>query len=125
MFYEDPTSPLLNPNVQREISRLHDADGLVFVVDGQLARFETNLDEFEKLQRDLRSRGVDIDEKPIVFQINKRDIDASVSIEHISNFFKVVRCSYVESIATEGVGTIETLSLLISLMQKCRVLAPR
>ncbi len=117
LFYEDPNTPSLNPAVGREIDLLQDADGILFVIDGQTARMPANLDEFDKLHRDLKSRGIDASTKPTVFQVNKRDLANGFPVEQVYEDFKAQQSAYVESIATEGQGPVKAIRQLVRLIR--------
>lgn len=52
--------------VKVELDRLAGIDGLLFVLDSQVARQGANQYELEKLQRDLRGRGLDLEPIPKV-----------------------------------------------------------
>ncbi|MFO0737743.1 MAG: GTPase domain-containing protein [Labilithrix sp.] len=112
----DPTRADCHPSIAWEIDRAAEADGLVFVIDCRIGRESANLYHREKLRRDLASRGVDIDRKPIVFQANKRDLAEVVPMSWISENFRVPRCTYVESVATSHVGTLEAMRELLRLI---------
>lgn len=116
LSYEDPTNPALDKRIVYEIDRLCICDGIIFVIDSRRRMQEHNLHAFEELKRDLASRKRVIDSKPIVFQINKRDLDDICSMEWIREHFSTQRCDYVESIATQGIGTMEAVDKLFGLM---------
>jgi len=118
LYYEHPEDRASDKEIFCEIDRLCMCDGIVFVIDSQVPRKEHNLWQFEKLKRDLASRGVDIDTKPIVFQANKRDLDNICSMEWVRENFRTQRCDYVESIAAQGIGTREALDTLIDLIEQ-------
>lgn len=117
LYYEDADDPRFNAGVRMEVGWLCDADGILFVIDSQEARGPANEDEFTKLRRDLAHRGVDLNDKPIVFQANKRDLDEPTSLDVLRETFRVRRCSYVESVAPKGIGTTEAVLALADLMR--------
>lgn len=116
LYYENPLDPDLDERIIREIDHLCTCDGMIFVIDSQLSVRDHNLEAFENLKRDLASRGVELDSKPIVFQANKRDLPNICSMEWVRENFRTQRCDYVESIATQGIGTLEAIDKLIDLM---------
>ncbi|MDP3274725.1 MAG: GTPase domain-containing protein [Deltaproteobacteria bacterium] len=116
-FSYDPTSSELQPEIAEEISGLERADGIVFVIDGQIERWHANLHEFEKLQRDLRSRGMDASKKPTVFQINKRDLPSYAWTEEMARHFYADRCAYVETCAERGDEAIEAFRTLVRMIR--------
>ena len=116
LYYENPLDPDLDKRIIREIDHLCTCDGMIFVIDSQLPMRDHNLEAFENLKRDLTSREIDIDSKPIVFQANKRDLDNICSMEWVRENFRTQRCDYVESIATQGIGTMEAIDKLFDLV---------
>ena len=46
----------------------------MFVSDSQMAREESNIDMLENLERNLEVNGFNIEDVPLVFQYNKRDL---------------------------------------------------
>ena len=111
----EPTDPHLDPRITMELDRLALANGYVFVLDSQTMRAETNLQEYASLVRDLSARGVDAHTRPIVFQVNKRDLPSIVTMDWVRANFFADRCAYVESIATKHIGTVEAMRELLRL----------
>jgi hypothetical protein len=108
--------PLLDKQFAQEMNYLCQCDGILFVIDSEIESKGYSLNEFALLKRDFTLCGVDIDAKPIVFQANKRDFDNICSMEWVKENFRTQRCDYVESIATQGIGTLEAIDKLINLM---------
>jgi hypothetical protein len=115
LHYENPDDLRLDQGVRLELDWLLEADGLVFVLDSQASRGPANREEFLKLERDLAHRGVDVKDKPIVFQANKRDLSNLIAMRDVQDMFGASQC-YVESVAPAGVGTLEAVVALASLM---------
>jgi GTPase SAR1 family protein len=88
---------------------LNGADGIVFVADSQLARLNDNLESWKTLVSNLESYGIDIGQLPVVLQYNKRDLDPKIEIGTIEAAFNLNGTPVFQSIATEGVGVIETI----------------
>lgn len=105
--------------VADEMTRLRDVLGLVFVLDSQQSRFAANVEHFSRLSRDLSHIGIDINSKPIVFQVNKRDLLPVCSMATVQSHFSASRCAFVESIATQSIGTLEALQALVALVDAC------
>src|ERR1700692_1841835 len=53
---------------------LKGVDGIVFVADSQKPMLEANVESLKNLRENLGEIGLSIDELPIVFQLNKRDL---------------------------------------------------
>jgi signal recognition particle receptor subunit beta len=108
----------LDPRVRRELNWLRDADGFVFVLDSQPARQPANREQLALLERDLRAEGRELDEIPVVFQANKRDLPNSTAMETLREEFRTGLCAHAESVASEGVGVLETVRLLLSMIEE-------
>ncbi|AKT43575.1 hypothetical protein [Chondromyces crocatus] len=114
--YNDAASLPADHPVQQELDWICEADGLVFIIDAQREREGANLEQFEHLTRDLRHRGLDLNDKPVVFQVNKRDLDSTSPLDEFRSVFGTRRCAFVESVASAGVGTREAILTLAALM---------
>lgn len=57
---------------------LKGVDGIVFVADSMAVQREANKDSLQNLRDNLRDDNLDLDELPLVFQFNKRDLEGSV-----------------------------------------------
>lgn len=86
--------------VQQEIDWLCQADGIAFVVDSQRPCAELNTIQLARLRNDLWVRGVDLDDVPVVFQANKRDLPNPIPMSQIQAEYKTRLSCVVESIAT-------------------------
>jgi signal recognition particle receptor subunit beta len=88
---------------------LKGVDGVVFVVDSQAERMESNLESFEILIRNLERQGYDPNKLPIVFQYNKRDLPSALPIKELEQTFNPGRKPSFEAVASRGEGVMETL----------------
>lgn len=84
-------------------------DGIVFVVDSQPERMDSNIESFELLEKSLDRQGYDPGKVPIVFQYNKRDVSGPVSIQELEAAFNPMHRPYFEAVARTGQGVMETL----------------
>jgi GTPase SAR1 family protein len=50
------------------------ADGIVFVADSQVALLDANIESFDGLRKNLLENDMDLNDLPLVFQYNKRDL---------------------------------------------------
>jgi hypothetical protein len=112
-----PSSPFCDRGVRREIDHIAQAHGLIFVIDSQRGREDANLGTFARLRRDLAEADVDLAVMPVVFQANKRDLAEIVTMEWVTNTFRVETCAYVESAAMKNVGTLEAMRELLALVE--------
>ena len=93
---------------------LKGVDGLVYVADPLLVRRERNIEGLEDLRRNLEAHNLKLEEMPLVFQYNKRDlVDTPVptlTIEELeADLNSELKTKYFEAVATTGVGVFETL----------------
>jgi GTPase SAR1 family protein len=91
------------------LSVLRGADGIVFVADSQIPLLDANLESFDSLRKNLLANSIDLNEIPLVFQYNKRDLDELIPVETFNNLINPRNLPYVEASASNGVGVIETL----------------
>lgn len=88
---------------------LRGADGIVFVADSQAAMGEANVQSFRGLEENLAELGLSVDQVPLVFQYNKRDLRSIVPIEQLEKELNPGRRPHVEAAAVHGLGVFETL----------------
>jgi mutual gliding-motility protein MglA len=95
---------------------LKGVDGIVFVADSQRPMLDANAESFKNLRDNLREIGLDLDEIPLVVQLNKRDLPSTSTVDEMLNAIDPVRrFDHVESIASSGSGVFETLKLISKL----------
>jgi len=88
---------------------LEGADALVFVADSGPDAFEGNLDVWRKLGEGLAGLGESLDELPVVFQWNKRDLPDAVPVERLQAELNQRGAFAGESVAAAGTGVLEPL----------------
>jgi len=95
---------------------LKGVDGLVFVADSQQPMFDANLDSYKNLRENLAEIGLNLEDIPLVVQLNKRDLPNVASVESLLDALDPERKNeYVEAIAATGEGVFETLKLISKL----------
>ena len=97
---------------------LKGADGVVFVVDSQEVMENANLDSFENLKANLAKQSRGIDDLPLVFQYNKRDLKSILPIERLNRKLNRIAAPYYGASAIIGTGVIETLREISSMTLK-------
>jgi signal recognition particle receptor subunit beta len=98
---------------------LKGVDGIVFVADSQIERFDENIESFDNMKDNLRSYNLDINKIPLVIQYNKRDLPNITSIEELQKVLNPDnKYAYFEAIATQGVGVFETLKEICKMVLK-------
>src|SRR5687768_14453059 len=60
---------------------LKGVDGIVFVADSQAAMLDANVDSLKNLRENLAEIGLDLDDIPVVLQLNKRDLPNVAEVE--------------------------------------------
>ena len=95
---------------------LKGVDGIVFVADSQVAMQDANADSFKNLRENLAEIGLELDDIPLVVQMNKRDLPNVASTDTILDLLDADRkYEHIEAIAATGVGVFETLKLISKL----------
>jgi signal recognition particle receptor subunit beta len=91
------------------------ADGIVFVADSQVALLDANIESFDYLRQNCLEHNMDLNDIPMVFQYNKRDLNNLIPIETFNNLLNPHRAPSVEASAINGVGVFETLKEISNL----------
>jgi signal recognition particle receptor subunit beta len=88
---------------------LKGVDGVVFVADSQTAAVDTNLESLKNLHENLAELGLSVDQVPLVFQYNKRDIRNILPVDKLHEALNPGGVPEFEAAAIHGVGVFETL----------------
>jgi mutual gliding-motility protein MglA len=92
---------------------LKGVDGLVFVADSQIPALDGNIDSLKNLRENLAEIGLNLDDLPLVLQLNKRDLPNVVSVDALLDALDPDRkYEYIEAVASKGDGVFETLKLI-------------
>jgi signal recognition particle receptor subunit beta len=95
---------------------LQGADGVVYVADSQLSRLKANMETMRNLEQNLRVLGTNPNDFPMVLQYNKRDLPSIAPIALMRMQLARDGIPQFQSVATEGVGVLETLKAAINLV---------
>ncbi len=87
---------------------LKGVDGIVFVADSQEERHDANLDTLDDMVENLKDYNLKIEDIPLVFQYNKRDLPNVLPVEVLRKDLNRWERPDFEAIATKGVGVLET-----------------
>ena len=87
-------------------------DGVVFVADSQLEKAEANVASVKSLQEILLKEGHDLNQVPIVFQYNKRDLKNAVPAKELSALLNTNSVPEYETVATRGAGVFDVLQAI-------------
>jgi hypothetical protein len=88
---------------------LKGADGIVFVADSQELMEQANQESFDNLKENLGFYSHRIEDMPMVFQYNKRDLKNISSVDRLNGNLNQLHRPYFEAVARNGRGVIETL----------------
>lgn len=95
---------------------LKGVDGVVFVADSMEVQAEANKESLQNLRENLAEDNLDMDELPLVLQLNKRDLEGSVipvmareTMEVDLNSMLKTPAPTVLASALQGPGVFETL----------------
>jgi len=89
---------------------LRGVDGIIFVADSQIERFDENLESLDNMQDNLKTYNLNLEKIPFVFQYNKRDLPNITSVEELQKVLNPQKVrAYFEAVATHGIGVFETL----------------
>ncbi|MFN3476427.1 MAG: GTP-binding protein [Candidatus Methylomirabilales bacterium] len=91
---------------------LKGSDGVVFVADSQVERFESNIESMENLERNLAEQGFNIEKIPLVIQYNKRDLPNIATVEELQEALNPRNVPWFEAVAIQGIGVFETLKAI-------------
>ncbi|TFF85719.1 MAG: gliding motility protein [Promethearchaeota archaeon] len=97
---------------------LNGADGLVFVADAQNNLIQHNIESWEELKRLMGAR---ITKIPIVFCLNKVDLNGSTNLLSIPELIKHLNLesgiSIFKTVATKGQNVYESFTTLLNKIQ--------
>jgi signal recognition particle receptor subunit beta len=88
---------------------LKGVDGIVFVADSQAAALDANIESLSNLRHNLAELSLGIEDVPVVFQYNKRDIRNIVPVASLNEALNPHGAPYFEAAALHGIGVFETL----------------
>lgn len=94
---------------------LKGVDGIVFVADSQVAALDANVESLTNLKVNLEELKLSLDQIPLVFQYNKRDIRNIVPVDRLNEALNPGGAPYFEAAALHGVGVFETLKAISKL----------
>ncbi len=87
---------------------LKGVDGVVFVADSQEERHDANLDTLDDMLENLKEYDINIEDLPLVFQYNKRDLPNVLPVEVLRKDLNRWNRPDFEAVATKGIGVLET-----------------
>jgi signal recognition particle receptor subunit beta len=97
---------------------LKGVDGIVFVADSQIDRFDANVESLVNMHDNLAEHGLAADKIPVVMQYNKRDLPRVVSVGDLERELNPQGSPFYEAVALRGTGVFDTLKLACKLVLK-------
>jgi signal recognition particle receptor subunit beta len=95
---------------------LKGVDGMVFVADSQRAMKDANVESVNNLRSNLAEIGLKLEDLPLVFQYNKRDLANILSVAELEESLNPAgRYESYEACAVVGQGVFETLKAISKL----------
>jgi signal recognition particle receptor subunit beta len=97
---------------------LKGVDGIVFVADSQIDRFEANIESYMNMMDNLTEHDLTIEKIPFVMQYNKRDLPRVVPVDDLERELNPRKAPYFEAVALRGTGVFDTLKVACKLVLK-------
>ncbi len=97
---------------------LKGVDGIVFVADSQIDRFEANVESYMNMLDNLTEQDLTIEKIPFVMQYNKRDLPRVVPVDDLERELNPRKAPYFEAVALRGTGVFDTLKVACKLVLK-------
>jgi len=87
---------------------LSGADAVIFVADSSARREEQNRWAMQNLRMNMRARGLDPANVPVLFQFNKQDLEDAASPDVVGRWIGLRAGCGMPAVATRGDGVLET-----------------
>jgi len=89
---------------------LKGVDGIIFVADSQIERFDENIESFDNMLDNLTTYNLSLERIPLIIQYNKRDLPNITSVEELQKVLNTdKKYPFFEAVATQGIGVFESL----------------
>ena len=88
---------------------LRGVDGIIFVADSLITRFEANVESLYNLHENLAEHDLKLENVPFALQYNKRDLKDVIPVADLQDELNPQGHPAFEAIATQGVGVFDTL----------------
>lgn len=95
---------------------LRATDGIIFVADSQKQLFEKNIESLKDMIENMKEYGLNLENTPIILQYNKRDLIDIVSVEDLNSSLNFNSFPYLEAVAIQGIGVMDSLKLISKLV---------
>ncbi|MFN7064874.1 MAG: GTP-binding protein [Aquificaceae bacterium] len=95
---------------------LKGVDGLIFVVDSQKEKIAENINFYNLLKTDLLRIGKNLEDIPLVFQYNKRDLPNVFGYHELERSLNLDKHPSISASAISGEGVLETFKMLENML---------
>ena len=95
---------------------LRGVDGIVFVADSSINRFDANVESMYNMHENLALHGLSLPDVPFAVQYNKRDLPDIIALDDLQEELNPSRYPSFEGVATRGVGVFDTLKCVSKLV---------
>ncbi len=95
---------------------LNGVDGIIYVADSGENRMRDNLFTLIDLVKNLRANKHQVEQFPIIFQYNKRDLENAVPVPTLRKTLNRFNAPEFEACAMKGEGVFESLKMAIELV---------
>lgn len=95
---------------------LKNVDGVVFVADSQRKMLDDNIESLKNLEENLAHYDKTMDQVPIVFQYNKRDLPDAMPMDELNAAINTFGAPAFEGVAAKGKGVLQTLTTISKLV---------
>lgn len=105
-LYTVPGQPIYDASRKLILTGL---DGVIFVADSQIEKMDENIDSLANLEKNLALQGIKIENIPLVFQYNKRDLPNAESLSKLRKNLNKYGSPDFEAVASNGTGVLESI----------------
>ena len=91
---------------------LNGVDGIVFVADSQVSKWDENIESLKNMEENLADYGLSLDDVPWVLQYNKRDLPNVSPVEDLERVLNTRHVPAFQAVAFQGQGVFDTLKAL-------------
>lgn len=95
---------------------LQGSDGIVFVADSQVVMREQNIHSFQNLKDNLKANNIPIEETPLIFHYNKRDLKETLPIDLLNKDLNPDNKAFFPTVGTSGENVLEGLHAIMKLV---------
>jgi signal recognition particle receptor subunit beta len=92
---------------------LQGSDGIVFVADSQVVMREQNVDSFQNLKENLKANNIPLEETPLIFQYNKRDLKETLPMDILNKDLNPENKTFFPSVGVSGENILEALQSIM------------